>query len=310
MTRRTVLTPILAGLANAAHGLAKPALRALRPAVFSKHLQWLDIPAAAAFVREAGFTAIDLTVRTGGHVEPADVAAGLPRAAEAFSKAGVELAMITTGITKVTPEAEAIVKAMKAVGQRYYRWGGLRYQLDQPLRPQIAAAKTEARRLAELNAKHGVCGIYHTHSGLAQLGASIWDIHEIVRDEDPNHLAVNYDIAHATIEGGLGGWVHSAALLGAHLRGIALKDFRWEQDGKQLWQPVWCPLGEGMVNWPAFARLPQLAAFAGPMQIHFEYPIGGAEHGDRTIRWSRQQVATAMRRDGLKLASILGGVRG
>ncbi len=41
--------------------------------IFSKHLQFLDCSSAAATAAEMGFAGLDLTVRPGGHVEPATV---------------------------------------------------------------------------------------------------------------------------------------------------------------------------------------------------------------------------------------------
>jgi len=46
--------------------------------VFSKHLQWLDFREMASAAREIGFDGIDLTVRPGGHVDPARVVEDLP----------------------------------------------------------------------------------------------------------------------------------------------------------------------------------------------------------------------------------------
>ena len=50
----------------------------------------------------------------------------------------------------------------------------------------------------------------------------------------------------------------------------ALKDFYWEKSGGS-WRVKWCPMGEGMVNWPkVFAGYAQ-AGFVGPVSIHMEY---------------------------------------
>jgi sugar phosphate isomerase/epimerase len=262
-------------------------------AVFSKHLQWLDIPAMADAAKEVGFDAIDLTVRKGGHIEPERAMSELPRAAEEIRKRGLELGMITTAIQSVeTPHAEAILRAAAAANVPFFRWGGLKYGHGDPER-QIQVYRGSAKRLAKMAGDYGLCGIYHTHSGTREFGAAIWDIFEVVRNIDYKHLAINYDIGHATVEGGYGGWEISAKRCGPYLRGIAVKDFLWAKNDKGQWRPRWCPLGEGMVDLKSFFARHQ----APVIQLHFEYPMGGAEHGARVITWSRDQVLEAMRRD-------------
>jgi GH18 family chitinase len=46
-------------------------------------------------------------------------------------------------------------------------------------------------------------------------------------------------------------------------------------------------------------------AFDGPVQLHFEYPLGGADAGNRRITVERQQVFSAMRRDLRQLRTYL-----
>ncbi len=298
MTRRDFFAVQAAAVA-AAQALPKPKI-----AIFSKHLQWLDIPAMADAAKDTGFDAIDLTVRKGGHIEPANALADLPKAAEAIRARGLELPMITTAIqSAATPDAENVLRAASDAGVRYFRWGGLKYT-DAGVEAQIRMYRDSVLPLAKLAEKHGMCGIYHTHSGTREFGAAIWDIYQTLRDVDPKHLAINYDIGHATVEGGYGGWEISSRLCGPYLRGIAVKDFVWKRNAAGQWRPHWCPLGEGMVNLPAFFAKRHAADV---IQLHFEYPLGGAEHGDRIITLSRDQVLAAMARDLRHLRSVAGG---
>ena len=39
------------------------------------------------------------------------------------------------------------------------------------------------------------------------------------------------------------------------------------------------------------------AGFHGPVQLHFEYPLGGAENGDAKLTISNEQVFASMRKD-------------
>lgn len=272
--------------------------RKLKVAVFSKHLQFLQGDDLAKGVAELGFDAVDLTVRKGGHVEPATVARDLPPLVASIRKAGLEVSMITTDVADAdTPFTEDVLKAASALGIRYYRFGAFKWANSQPLDAQIEAFKPRLAKLAALNQRYGVCAIYHTHSGIGLVGASIWDLHEIMRDLDPKLVGINYDIGHATIEGGYGGWIASLRIAGRHLRGIAVKDFVWAKDAKGAWHEKWCPIGEGMVHLDQFFGLVQAMDFDGPLQIHYEYPLGGANNGSRKLTIPREEVLAAMKKD-------------
>ncbi|HYK87394.1 MAG TPA: sugar phosphate isomerase/epimerase family protein [Acidobacteriota bacterium] len=286
----------LAGLSHIG-GASESKSEPLKVCVFSKHLQFLDWSGLAQTALEIGFDGIDLTVRDGGHVLPERVEQDLPRAAEIIRKAGLSLPMVTTGIVDAdSPYAEAVVRTAGKLAIPRYRWGGFRYADSAPIPEQLVEMRKRAARLADLNRKYGVCAMYHTHSG-PEVGAPIWDLWEILRDLDKEWLGVNYDIAHATIEGGLGAWVQNLRLITPWVKGIALKDFYWSRDAKGKWQVQWCPIGEGMVNFKVFFAMVRKAGFSGPVQMHFEYPLGGAEKGNRTTTMEKSRIIEAMRRD-------------
>jgi len=270
---------------------------AAKVAVFSKHLQFLQGDALAQRAAEMGYDGIDITVRAGGHVEPDKVRRDLPALVKIIRAHGLEVPMITTDIVDAdTPHAEEMVGTAADLGIVAYRFGGFKYT-GEPYARQIAGFRPRVAKLAALNGRFHSCAMYHTHSGTGVVGASIWDLHEILQDVDPALVGVNYDVAHATIEGGLGGWINSFHITGPHLRGLAIKDFAWVKDAKGTWQPGWCPLGEGMVRLADFLRMVKAAGFRGPIQQHFEYPLGGANDGKSTLTIPQAQVFAAMKRD-------------
>ncbi len=290
---------VQAAMIVAAEGIAAAPLPStpLKICVFSKHLHFLEWEAMAHAAKEIGFDGIDLTVRKGGHIEPERAEQDLPKVAAIIHKAGLEFPMVTAGIIDAnSPYAESVLRAMKAVSIKNYRWGGFKYDDHKPLSAQLEALKKETSKLAELNRKYDVCAMYHTHSGL-DVGASIWDLWMILKDLDNSRVSVNFDVAHATIEGGLGGWLRSTQLIAPMTRGIAIKDVRWERNAKGEWKTQWCPLGEGMVNFKKFFALMKAANFSGPVQLHFEYPLGGADGGAKTLTIEKGKVFAAMKKD-------------
>jgi sugar phosphate isomerase/epimerase len=295
MDHRLSRRALLAGGAVLA-AQAAPPVRKLKVAIFSKHLPFVQGDALAKAAADVGFDAVDITVRKGGHVAPERVAQDLPPLVAAIRARSLAVPMITTDIVDAdTPHAEEILQVMAKLGIRYYRWNTIRYTPDLPLDAQLDQIKPRVAKLAALNSRYHACAMYHTHSGRDMVGASIWDLYLLLKDLDPQAVGVNYDVGHATIEGGLGGWINSFRIVSPYLRGIAVKDFAWGKDAKGVWTPQWCPLGEGMVRLQEFFTMVAATPFDGPLQLHLEYRIPDQP----------EAVYAAMRRDLGQLRGLL-----
>jgi sugar phosphate isomerase/epimerase len=282
----------------------------LKVAIFSKHLHFLQGEDLARAAKDLGFDGIDLTVRKGGHVEPERVRQDLPPLVATIRKMGLEVPMVTTDIVDAeTPYTEDILKTMADLGIPRYRWmpaGALKYNYAEPYPPQLEKLRPRIAKLAALSARQKVGAMWHTHSGVGYVGANFWDIWLLLKDQDPKAVGVNYDVGHATIEGGMGGWINSFHIMGPYLRGIAVKDFYWAKDAKGAWKDKWAPLGEGMVHLPQFFGMVKQAGFDGPLQLHFEYPLGGANDGKRELTVPKEEIFGAMKRDLSKLHGYMG----
>jgi sugar phosphate isomerase/epimerase len=312
-------TGVMAGFPNLGRteGGGSPSANRLPIIYFSKHLQWLDWQQMAGTAKELGFDGLDVTVRAGGHVEPERVQDDLPKVAKIVRAAGLEIPMITAGIVDVdSPHAEAIIRTASEVGIPRYRWGWFSWSdnakipdlsnfhasIEKPsgllinVPARLDQLKKRVAALAALNEKYKVCAMYHNHSG-SMIGASVWDLWVLLKDFDPRWVSSNFDIGHATVEGGLGGWVNSTRLMAPFMRGIAIKDFHWGKNAKGEWEPLWCPLGEGMVNFPAYFAMIKEAKFSGPVQLHTEYPLGGVENGAKTLTLDKSQILATIRKD-------------
>jgi sugar phosphate isomerase/epimerase len=292
---------LIAGMAGLAASPAPAAVPADRFSIcaFSKHFHWTNVQECAELCARFGFDGIDLTLRKNGHVLPERVADDLPKAFETVKKAGLSMPMCTTDIADVTsPHAEAIIKTMSALGIKRYRWGGFLYDTKVAIPDQLAQLRPKVRELAALNRKYGVCAMYHTHSGIGLIGSSFWDLWELLKDQDAESVGVNYDIGHAVVEGGFGGWINSSRLLMPYIRGVAVKDFKWERNARGAWQPGWCALGQGMVNFRRFFDMMKAGGFQGPLQLHMEYPeLGGADLGKTTFTIPKDRLLAIMQRD-------------
>jgi sugar phosphate isomerase/epimerase len=255
---------------------AAAAVSALRAAgwspslvLFSKHLPDLNYDELGRTVRELGFAGVDLTVRPKGHVLPERVADDLPRAVEALKKHGMQVPMITTEIMSAAdPVAKPTLRAAAAAGITYFKPGYWRYNAGDIL-ARVKEVAADIRGLAELAAEHRVAMGLHNHNG-NYVGEAVWDTWEMIRDLDPRWTGFYYDPGHAAIEGGSGGHDVSLRLVLPRLKMIALKDFFWRRDAS-AWKPVWCPMGEGAVDWKSTIGVLAKSGFQGPVSLHLEY---------------------------------------
>lgn len=272
---------------------AKAAARPI--CIFSKQLHWLGYDEMAETAARIGFDGIDLTVRPNGHVLPERVAEDLPKAVAAAQKAGLTVPMITTDITHAPqPYAERVLKTASQQGVKYYRMGWLPYQDSLSIQENLERYKAQFRDLATLNKKYGIHGGYQNHTG-TDVGAPVWDLWELLQGLDPQHLGSQYDIKHATAEGGYS-WPLGFKLIHPYIRTIDLKDFMWvKKDGKLEVQSV--PLGEGMVDFQRFFSLIKAYKVQGPISLHLEYPLGGAENGAKKLTIPGGNVIAAMQQD-------------
>lgn len=263
--------------------------------VFSKHLQFLDYPEMAEVAADLGFDGVDLTVRPKGHVLPERVETDLPRAVDALKRAGFAPQMLTTAIDNPTdPITQRVLKTAAGLGFRYYRMNWFRYDEQQPVAESIRGFGQTLRALGELNRTLGLVGCYQNHAGLL-VGASVWELWEMLQTADPQHMGVQYDIRHATVEGGLS-WPNGLRLLQPRLKTLVLKDFRWEKQGGR-WMVQNTPIGEGMVDFGRYFRLLKQYRIQVPVSLHFEYPLGGADQGDTRLTIDKRVVFDAMKRD-------------
>jgi len=264
--------------------------------IFSKHLQWLDYQEMARTAREIGFDGIDLTVRPRGHVLPERVREDLPRAVQAIKAAGLEVPMIATAITDpADPLTESILSTASQAGIRYYRMGYYRYDNSKTVRQILSEAKAKLRDLVDMNKHFNVVGTYQNHAGARYVGAPLWDLDILFKDLDTRWIGCQFDIRHATVEGGTV-WPIHFRLMSRYINTLVAKDFKWSQT-QEGWKAENCPLGEGMVNFSGYFKMLRQAKIAVPMSLHLEYPIGGAEHGARRLTVDKQQVTGAMRKD-------------
>ena len=264
-------------------------------AIFSKHLQWLPFDEMAAFVAACGFDGVDLTVRKGGHVEPEKVEVDLPKAVTVIRNAGKEVPLLTTGIVSaLDPCTERILSTASSLGIPCYRMGWYGYDPDKEIVESLLLFEDQLRELEVLNKKYSIRGAYQNHAGRS-LGSPVWDIGKIVHNINSPWLGIQYDIRHATVEGGHS-WPLGFEYVKPFINSLDVKDVYWSQtDGN--WSAVNTPLGEGMVDFEDYFARIRLLDPSIPISLHLEYPLGGAENGSKKVSVGPDIIRKAMTAD-------------
>ena len=259
---------------------AKPLLT-----LYSVSLQWADYDEAADTAVKAGWPAIGWTARPGGHVSPENVVRDLPRAIGAAKKAGLQTPIIITPIRDAeSPHAEAYLDTMSKLGLRYYQAPPLgRYDYTKDLAPQLDVWKPKLEAVAKLNEKYGTTAVYHVEGGAGNIGGGVWDLWFAIKDFDPRHVGMDFDLGHATMKGGPEVW-ESIRFAHKNILSMASKDIRWARktDPPQgprrsdpsedwPWTAEYVVPGTGMVNFSAAFQYMKSIGFAGSFLHYSEY---------------------------------------
>lgn len=263
--------------------------------IFSKHLQFLNYKDMAEVAREIGFDGIDLTVRPNGHVTPEKVEEDLPSAVDAMKKVGFSPLLMATAVEDADSALDKkVLETAASLGIKYYRMNWYRYNDKKTIPVFLDEYRNKIAGLSELNKKLGITGCYQNHAG-RMVGASLFEVWEILQKADHQHMGVQYDIRHATLEGGLS-WQTGFDLIQKNIKTIVLKDFIWEKNNGK-WSPKNVPLGEGMVDFTTYFKLIKTLHIQAPICLHLEYDLGGADQGASKISVAQQVVFDAMKRD-------------
>lgn len=290
----------------AQESFASPTSRAaddLKVNIFSKHLQFLNYQDMAEVAKELGFDGIDLTVRPKGHVLPEKVETDLPLAVEAMKKVGLAPQMFCTAVEDAAnPVDKKLLETAAKLGFKYYRMNWYRYNEQKAIPEQLGEFSTKMAGLSQLNDKLGIHGCYQNHSG-RMVGASMFEIWQILQKANSKTMGAQYDIRHATVEGGLS-WQTGFNLIRPHIKTIVIKDFYWDKNSSGKWAVKSVPLGEGMVDFKTYFKLLKDLKVDVPICLHLEYPLGGADQGAFQITVDKKVVFDAMKRDLQKLKEL------
>jgi sugar phosphate isomerase/epimerase len=300
LSRRDFIARTLVASSTAAlsGGSALPALAdgtsELPIVVFSKVYQELKLnfEEAAAITAEAGIDGIDCPVRPDGEIVPEHVVGELPQYAAALRKRGLQLPLLTTGITSVSsPCAEDILRTAKQLGVQFYRLGSVIRATDAPAGKQVREVTARLKDLAALNKQIGIGAIFQNHSpsGQSYVGGDLSEMYEIVKDIDPAQIGVAFDIGHALVVHG-DGWRQHFEKLKSHIKIAYVKDVT--RGGR------WVPFGQGDIGSTGYFKLLKELNYRAPVSLHieFDWANGGKSKTRPALLKALQDSSRVLRR--------------
>lgn len=283
----------LQGSAMAADTNTKPAEPAIQFCAFEKFLQELSHDELADKLAALGFNGVEVTARTGGRIAPERAEEQLPALIDSLAKQNLEITILTTEVNRADdPTNERLLTTAAKLGVKRYRLGWFEYSDDRPIPVQLADYRRQLLDLAALNRELGITGLWQNHSGEQYVGATIWDLYQLLEGVPKEEVAAAFDIRHATVEAGRS-WPRLYQLIKPHIGALYMKDFAWS--GKR---DNHIPFGEGRVDPRYFAMLTR-DRLDVPVSIHVEYlPRRSAQENLQAIGRDFERV-----RELLQLAS-------
>jgi len=263
--------------------------------IFTKCLQFLDYDSLGEILAKVGFDGADLPVRPRGYVLPENVKVELPKVVKALQKYEKSIPMIVTGIVDPdAPETEQVLGTASELGIKHYRMEYLHYDKTKSIQNNLDGHKKTIEKFEKINRKFDIHGGYQNHSG-TNVGAPVWDLYWLLKDSDPAYIGVQYDIRHAVCEGGFS-WPLGMKLLAPWIKTIAIKDFIWKKETEK-WGIHNVMLGDGMVDFDTYFEKYIRYGISGSVTIHYEYDLGGAEHGKVNPTMSLDEIIVYLKND-------------
>ena len=244
---------------------------------YTEHFQKLPIPEVCQVFKRIGVDGLDLTVRPGGHIEPKNVKRELPQAVKTAREFGLEIMMLTTGISTPDRQAEDILATCQKLNIERIKLGYFPAGKFGNLAKRMDDVRRQLDAIVKLSVKYGVRPCVHVHSG-ATIPSSGFMLYELIREMPPDRIGAYLDSYHMTITGGSGGWRQAIDLLRPWISLVALKNFQWERGerdaiGQQRWRTSYCRLEDGIAPIPDFVSTIHQAGYRGFYTLHTEYRL-------------------------------------
>lgn len=301
VSRRQVLAGVAAAVVHSAAGQQPVPHVANGPkvrttpgiCVYSQIMHQVKYDELGLLLRDTGVDGVNLTVFPGGHVDLSDVGLDMFRSVEAITGTGLDVPIISTQYVNLNDATiRNVLGVCSEMGVPLFRSGSWHYGPAPDIDARLGEVQRDVFSLANIARAAKMTVVIQNLTG-DFVGASVFDMHSILRGLDPQSAGWDFDIGNATAVGGTGQWAVALRVAAPRLKAVTVRDFYWNKDGG-AWKIVPCPLGEGMVDFGGFFSTLARAHFTGPVTIQMDYQpptVTGALRKD--IDFVRKQLNAA-----------------
>ena len=262
--------------------------------LFTKIFAGSSTKEVGATASRFGFDGLDLAVREGQCIEPQNARKNLPAAIKMWRDMGLSVPMLTLEGDFTNPAADGVEAIYEACAENsipFVKLGYWRWKPHPEYWSGVAGAKRDLEGFQNIGENHDVCSLFHTHAGMN--GCNVSGAMHMLLGLEPRYVAAYIDPAHQAIEGE--GMAMSLAIAGDYLKMVGVKNARYtrtDKDGRSIWQPEWCLLEEGLVDWPEAISLLKAAGYANPLSFHATYSAfrdkeGALQQMERDLQYLR-----------------------
>jgi sugar phosphate isomerase/epimerase len=240
----------------------------------SKFFSALSVPALGAKARALGFDGIDVNVRPGHPVNPANVTTALPEAVRVWTDQGLICPLATAPVTLVNPQApevEPLYAGCAAAGVPRLKIGFFPFTPGEEYWGLVHAARSALEGFARVGEQHGVQTVYQVHSGPV-LGSNCAGLMHLLRGMDPRRVGAYPDLGHMVLDGE--DYPMGLAMVREYLSIVAVKDaYHAPQPpgSEPPFLPRFVAVGRGAVNWRRALGALKALGFDGAFSVHTEY---------------------------------------
>lgn len=235
---------------------------------FTKTLKELKPLELVEFCKETGVDGLDLAVRPGYPIDPANAVAELPKFAAIMKQNNLSIPLVSAPTSLVdaeSKEARSLFEACANSGVPMVKIGYFTYKGN--FGEDLQAARKKLEGFLKLAKETKGKAVYHTHSG-ANIGNNAASLKELLKDFDPHHIGAFADTGHLAVNGGP--IKMELEILRQWLSILAIKDILWEKP-KSDWVFRVVPAGQGIVRWSDASKGITDVKFDGTIVLHGEY---------------------------------------
>lgn len=176
-------------------------------------------------------------------------------------EAGLEISALSTYLNpEHTAEISRLLQAARSINCPRIRLMAPSYRGETDYNQLFATTRRHLETVEKLAAQHGVKVVLEMHHDNIIPSASA--VHRLISGFDSRHIGVIYDSGNMVHEG-YERYTLGLTLLGDYVDHVHLKDARPVQNEDKSWTVEWCPLGDGMVDFPALLAALKAMGYAG-----------------------------------------------